>query len=77
MGVKPLQERAIGVAALEDRLESSQSAFAELRQVLRRRNDAQRGVQRINDPPEHCLASAGCKRRRRLGRANLGRDMQD
>ena len=77
LGVKPLQERALRLAALEDRLESSQSAFAELRQTLRLRNDALRGVPRINNLAEHRLASAKRKLRRRLGHANLGRDMQD
>ena len=150
--LRPLRERAFGLAALADRLACSQAAFAELRQVLRLRHDALRGrkpatnspppglratrldsianrleayhaelrqrvasatqgslpeaevlayldryheqlvghpraydadgqvvevVERTNNPAEHRFGSAKRQLRRRLGRANLGRDMQD
>ena len=34
-------------------------------------------VERTNNPAEHCFSNAKRQLRRRLGRANLGRDMQD
>ena len=50
--LQPLHERASGLAALADRLACSQSAFAELRQVLRLRHDALRGRKpATNSPP--------------------------
>ncbi len=50
--MRPLHERAFGLAALADRLACSQAAFAELRQVLRLRHDALRGRKpAANSPP--------------------------